>query len=128
MSYKKGTIIFARRTIFADNGQYDLTGHPGLIPVAIDDYTDEMYYLLLTSNVSRILAFPNQYYDLSNCWERVNLKKPSLINLRYIYKEHASGKKIGGLDPRTYKDVIRKLKIYQNEHPCEYYEEIKDRL
>ena len=25
MSYKKGTIIFARRTIFADNGQYDLT-------------------------------------------------------------------------------------------------------
>ena len=129
MDYGKGTIIFATRTKFGDNGQYDnRKGHPGMIPIASDDISNETYYLMLTSNVSRINIYPDQYYDLSDIWEEVHLEKPSLINLQYIYKGHISGDKLGGLMPKIYKDVIRRLKKYQEENPCELYDEIKSKI
>ncbi len=129
MNYGKGTIIFARRTKFADNGQYDnRAGHPGMIPIASDDISDETYYLMLTSNVGRKNLYPEQYYDLSEVWEQIPLEKPSLINLENIYKGRISGDKLGGLWPQLYKDVIRELKRYQEEHPCENYEKIKGKL
>lgn len=128
MNYGKGTIIFARRTKFADNGRYDRTGHPGVLPIASDDMTDETYYLMLTSQVGKKFAYPDQFYDLSEVWEEVHLKKPSLINLANIYVGRVSGDKMGGLMPQLYKDVIRKLKAYQNEHPCENYDLIKNRI
>jgi len=129
MNYGKGTIVFATRTRFADNGQYDnRSGHPGMLPIASDDVTDETYYLMLTSNVARINIYPEQYYDLTEVWEQIPLEKPSLINLQNIYKGHITSDKLGGLWPQLYKDVIRKLKEYQNQHPCENYEEIKSRI
>ena len=129
MNYGKGTIIFATRTKFADNGRYDnRTGHPGMIPIASDDISNETYYLMLTSNMTRKEIYPDQYFDLSDYWEDIPLEKPSLINLQNIYKGHISGDKLGGLWPKLFKDVIRALKEYQNEHPCENYEKIKDKI
>lgn len=129
MNYGKGTIIFATRTKFADNGQYDnRSGHPGMLPIASDDVSDETYYLMLTSNISRLAIWPEQYYDLSDVWKEIPLDKPSLINLQNIYKGHVSGDKLGGLWPQLYKSVIRALKDYQEEHPCELYNEIKNKI
>lgn len=129
MKYGKGTIIFARRTKFADNGQYDnRAGHPGMIPIASDDLSDETYYLMLTSNVGRKNLYPEQFYDLSEVWEEIPLKKPSLINLQNIYKGHIEGGKLGGLQPQLYKDVIRELKKYQEVHPCANYKQIKEKI
>ena len=65
---------------------------------------------------------------MSDVWEDIPLAKPSLINLQYIYKGHVSGDKLGGLRPQLFKDVIRELKKYQDEHPCENYEIIKGKL
>ena len=129
MNYGKGTIIFATRTVFADNGQYDnRPGHPGMIPIASDDISNETYYLILTSNIGRLNICPEQYYDLSEVWKEIPLEKPSLINLQNVYKGHISGDKLGGLWPRLYKDVIRAFKIYQEEHPCDLYDEIKNKI
>ena len=97
-----------------------------MIPIAIDDFSDEIYYLLLTSNIGRAQIYPDQYYDLSDHWEEVGLQKPSLINLQHIYKGNGGMKTIGGLWPRLFKDVIRRLKEYQNMNPSKYYEEIKN--
>ncbi|WP_026499315.1 hypothetical protein [Butyrivibrio sp. WCD2001] len=129
MNYGKGTIIFVRRTKFADNGQYDnRAGHPSMLPIASDDVSGDTYYLMLTSNVSKINAYPDKYYDLSDVWQDIPLERPSLINLQYIYKGRVEGGKLGGLWPQLYKDVIRELKRYQNEHPCECYEELKGKI
>ena len=129
MKYGKGTIIFARRTRFEDNGEYDnRSGHPGMIPIASDDITEDTYFLMLTSNTLKKESFPDQYYDLSDHWKEVHLKKPSLINLKYIYKGHVSGEKLGGLTPQLYKDVIREFKKYQEKYPSENYGEIKGKL
>lgn len=127
MNYGKGTIIFATRTQFGDNGRYDnRIGHPGMLPIASDDTTNETYYLMLTSRVDKINIYPEQYFDLSNEWRNIPLQKPSLINLQYIYKGHINGNKLGGLYPKLYKNVIQKLKEYQSKCPCELYEEIKN--
>ena len=129
MVYKKGTIVFARRTKFADNGRYDnRCGHPGMIPITADDSTGEVYYLLMTSNMIKKVAYPDQYYDLADCWETVGLNKPSLINLRTIYNSNEIGEVLAGLPPRIYKDVIRALKRYQEQFPCENYHKIKNKL
>lgn len=127
MKYKKGTLVFAERTVFADNGRYDNRfGHPAMIPIAVDDFCNEIYYLLLTSNIGRVNLYPDQYYDLSDCWEEAGLQKPSLINLQHIYKGSGNMRTIGGLWPRLFKDVIKKLKEYQNMNPSKYYEEIRN--
>lgn len=129
MKYGRGTIVFVRRTKFADNGKYDnRSGHPGILPIASHDISSETYYLLLTSNVGRKLIYPDQYYDLSDDWEKVKLKKPSLINLKDIYKGRIEGDKLGGLYPQLYREVISELKAYQEIHPCKLYEEIKNRI
>ena len=129
MVYKKGTIVFTRRTIFEDIGQDDnRSGHPGMIPITSDDVTGDVYYLMLTSNMLKKEAFPDKYYDLTDCWEMIPLSKPSLINLETIYKGHDFGSKLGGLPPYVRKDVIRELKRYQEGNPCENYLEIKAKL
>lgn len=129
MKYGKGTIVFTTRTIFADSGKYDnRSGHPGMITIATDDVSDESYYLMLTSNLTKKIIYPDQYYDLSEVWEQIPLNKPSLINLETIYKGRITGDKLGGLWPQLYKDVIKELKEYQKDNPCENYEIIKDRI
>ncbi len=129
MEYKSGTIVWVTRTVFADNGRFDnRSGHPSVLPIASNDYTDETYYLMLTSNVSRILVHPDQYYDLTAIYKEVHLRVPSLINLQTIYKGHVDGQVLGGIMPKKHKEVLAALKAYQEEHPCELYEEIKERI
>ncbi len=128
MKYGKGTIVFIRGTIFADDGTYDKIGHPGMIPIAVDYYTGDVYYLLLTSNISKLLFYPDEYYDLTDYWEDANLPKPSLVKLDYIYKGPVDGNIMGGLHPILYKDIIKELKRYQTKHPCPNYKEVESLL
>ena len=128
MSYKRGTFVFAKGTHFYDNGQLDATGHPAFLPIAVNDITGEAYYLTLTSNMAKVLAYTDQYYSLADVWEEIPLKKPSGINLQAIYKTNHIGNAVGGIAPRRLKEIIRELKRYQDENPCELYLEIKNIL
>lgn len=129
MNYGKGTIIYVARTKYGDNNRYDIrNGHPGMLPIAYDDIMQEAYYLMLTSNVHRYALYEEEYYSLVDVWESIPLKKPSLINLKYIYKSKVDSGKLGGLPPGLYKGVIEKLKRYQEKNPCEHYAEIRDKL
>ena len=129
MEYKKGTITRKKGTRFKDNGQIDPrpNGHPVMIPLASDDISMSTYYLMIDSHPEKYVRFGNAYYTIED-WEDVHLEMPSVVNLKTIYKDHVNEKVLGGFPPRSYKDVIRAFKEYQEEHPDEYYEEIKSKL
>ena len=128
MNYNKGTILFVLNTEFEDSKIMDVTGHPGMIPIASNDETNETYYLLLTSQIQRYLIYSNEYYDLTSGWQAVNLRKPSLIDLRFVYKAKISGKPFGCLSTSVYSEILTKFKSYQEKHPCNLYPEVKDFL
>lgn len=128
LEYKKGTIVQKRNIIFKDGQSDPHCCHPAMIPVASDEISSDTYYLLITSQDWEYENDPDAYFSLSDCWEDAYLVKPSFINLKNIYKGHVVEKKCGGLERSIFKQVIQKLKAYQEEHPDEYYDELKSKL
>ncbi len=126
MKYGKGCIVMVSRSQFAD-GSYDPhMERPAMITLATDDYTDETYYLLITSQLRHFNAYPEAYFPLAeSIWKEVGLKKPSLIKLYKVHKGMVNGKKKGGLEPALYREVIAKLKEYKEAHPDPIYDEIR---
>lgn len=126
MAYRKGSIEIQTDTRFKDNNKFDCRPcHPAVLPIASGYPAGEVYYLLVTSNVGRYLVFEDQYYSLADVWREAGLTKPSLINLQRIYKTSKPGNVVAGLPPKVYKDMIRKLKAYQDKNPDPLYEEIR---
>jgi hypothetical protein len=128
MVYKKGTVSFKSGTRFKDNGQIDpRKGHPVLIPIASDDLNMNTYYLMIDSHPEKYIRFGDAYYIIED-WEEVNLREPSVVNLKNIYKGHINDRALGGFPPYLYRDVKKAFMDYQEEHPDEYYDEIKSKL
>ena len=127
MEYKKGTIVLKQGIIFKDNWERDSKiCHPAMIAIATDNITDETYYLTMTSQVEKYLLYEDDYFLLDDDMiERVHLERPSMINLRNIYKDIIEDKTVGGLPPQLYKETINKLKMCQNKNPDPLYEELK---
>ena len=127
MEYGKGTIILKHGIIFKDSQTPDPRYcHPAMIAIATDSITDETYYLTLTSQIHNYAIYEDAYYLLGqDIFQTVSLDKPSMINLRNIYKERIFEKIVGGLPPKLYKDVMRKFKLYQGSHPDPLFEELK---
>ena len=127
MDYGKGTIAFKSGTVFKD-GQIDpRKGHPVMLPIASDDISQETYYLLLDSHPEKRIDKYIGYFNLL-AWHEIGLPYPSTVNIRDIYKAHINGKALCGMPPKVYKEVIRNFKEFQEEHPDEFYEEIKGKL
>lgn len=126
MEYKKGSIVLKSGTVF-DNGDIDPRPcHPTLIPLASDNITDDVYYLVITSNISKYLLYESKFYLIDEeMIEEAHLIVPSMINLAEIHKDRNFISTVGGLPPRLFKSVISKFKAYQDEHPHKYYNEIK---
>ena len=126
MEYKKGSIVLKSGTVF-DNGDVDPRPcHPSFIPISRDDLTDDVYYLVITSKVGKYTRYEDKYYLIDeDLVEAVHLEVPSMINLEEIHKDRKFIDTVGGLPPFLYKDVIRKFKVYQENHPHRYYEELK---
>ena len=127
MEYKKGSIVNKSGTVF-DNGDVDPRfSHPTLIPIARDNVMDDVYYLIITSKVGKYNLYEEQFYLIDeDMVEMAHLDSPSMVNLREIHKTRDFGKIKGGLPPFLYKEVIRKFKAYQELHPHEHYEEVKN--
>ncbi|WP_274939993.1 hypothetical protein [Chordicoccus furentiruminis] len=130
MEYGKGTIILKQGIIFKDNQSRDSKiCHPAMIAIATDSITDETYYLTMTSQVHKYAIYEERYFLLGqDLFEIANLDRPSMINLQNIYKERIREKKVGGLPPRLYREVIRKFKQYQETSPDPLYAELKMHL
>lgn len=130
MEYGKGTIILKRGIIFKDTYTRDSKScHPAMVAIATDNITDDTYYLTITSQVQKYTFDDECYYLLGkDLFESVNLDRPSMINLKNIYKDRVDEKKVGGLPPSLYKDVIRKFKKFQDSNPDPLYSELKTYL
>ena len=130
MEYGKGTIILKRGIIFKDNQLRDSKYcHPAMIAIATDSITNETFYLTMTSQIQKYVLYEEQYYLLgSDTFQIVNLDRPSMINLKNIYKEQINDRKVGGLPPQIYKQVIKKFKRCQEIAPDSLYEELKQYL
>ena len=126
--YGKGTIVNHKGT-FPD-GTPDVTGHPVLLTLAVDELTGETYFLTITSQDRHYNAYPDEYYPLDDCWEELGLKKPSYINLKNLRQDKIDGAPITGLPPQLFKNVVRCFKDFQEKQsiPCKYYEEVKKLL
>ena len=125
MEYKRGAIVRVEGTVFEDNGVTDLTGHPSMIPVATDPDSNMTYYVIITSQIRKYNIYPDRYFDLRTDWQEAGLRKPSLINLAYIYKARIDTRPFGELNPNLYQSVISKLKTWQDQHPGKLYGELK---
>lgn len=126
MEYKKGSIVLKSGTVF-DNGDVDPRPcHPTLIPIGRDSVTDDVYYLIITSKVSKYAFYEEKFYLIDeDMVDTAHLEVLSMINLAEIHKDREFIDTVGGLPPFMYKDVIRKFKAYQEAHPHKYYEEVK---
>lgn len=80
MEYKKGSIVLKSGTVF-DNGDVDPRPcHPSFIPIARDDLTDDVYYLVITSKVGKYTRYEDKYYLIDeDLVEAVHLEVPSMI-------------------------------------------------
>ncbi len=127
MEYGKGTIILKHGIVFKDMQTRDSKiCHPAMIALETDIYTGETYYLTMTSQVQKYLIYEEKYFLLDDeMIGEIKLDRPSMINLENIYRETINERKVGGLPPKLYKAVIRKLKKYQEEHPDPLYEDLK---
>ncbi len=129
MQYGKGSILLTSRAQFTD-GSYDPHYlRPAMLALASDDISNETYFLLITSQVERYIAYPDEYFLLGeDLREQIRLRKPSLIKLDKVHKGKVSGNPTGGLPPQIYKAVIKKLGTYKEKHPDIIYDEIKSKL
>lgn len=127
MKYGKGTIILKKGIIFKNDQSRDpKICHPAMLVIATDSITDETYYLTMTSQVQLYALYEDRFFLLgTDLFKAVNLERPSLINLQNIYKDYVTEKKVGGLPPKLYKDVIRKFKEYQEKRPDPLFDELK---
>lgn len=129
MEYKKGTVTRKKGTRFKDNGQIDPrpNGHPVMIPITSDNLCDTTYYLMIDSHPEKYVKYGNAYFNIED-WADVHLAVPSVVNLKVIYKDNVNERILGGFPPKSYKELIRAFKEYQEEHPDEYYDELKSKL
>ena len=126
MKYDKGSIIKKSNIIFKGTNKLDfrIGGHPVVLSHSFD-YDDEyIYFLTLSSRDDLYVEEPLRYYlvkpDKNN-----KLKKPSIIDLKYIYKDKNSNiPETGILKNFDYKEMLKKLIAYQGTNPDSYFEEI----
>ncbi|MBU5672661.1 hypothetical protein [Paenibacillus brevis] len=119
-----------RRGIKFKDGGYDTSrfGHPTIIPLDLG-FGDSVAYFLSTTSQVEIYPQREQEYYLVNS-TRNGFKKPSLINLKFIYKApHGfSPPGIGCIKPEDFYKMIAKFVAYQEITPDEYYEELFPRI
>ena len=132
MNYDKGNVIEKRGIIFKDTYTPDPKGkRPAMITIAISEDNQYMYDLTLTSQVDKYFDNPElkDQFQLIKKTQYNMLQKTSLVNLANIYKDTVSDESpIAYIQPDEYNKLIRKFKEYQNQHPDEYYDEIKELL
>jgi flagellar biosynthesis component FlhA len=132
MRYDKGTVIEKRGIVFKDTATPDPRGrHPAMIAIAVSDDNQYMYFLTLTSQVEKYFEYPanREKYMIIKKSQYNMLKKTSLVNLQNIYKDVvADDNPVAFIQPKELRELIKKFKNYQNCHPDEYYDEIRDLL
>ncbi|WP_197017974.1 hypothetical protein [Lachnospira multipara] len=82
---------------------------------------------MIDSHPEKYVKYGNAYFNIED-WEDVHLEVPSVVNLKVIYKDNVNERILGGFPPKSYKKLIRAFKEYQEEHPDEYYDELKSKL
>lgn len=118
-----------RKGIKFKDGGPDLRrfGHPTITTFDLG-YTDShVYFLTATSEVDIYPSKENEYYLAAST--REGLKKPSLINLKFIYKvPHTFQREIGCLPESQFYEMVNKFVDYQSKFPDEYYSEVYDKI
>jgi hypothetical protein len=128
MNYRCGTIIMRKGIKFKDGG-YDTRkfGHPTITTYDLGFDDEYAYFLTATSSVELYPSKEEEYYLASA--SPSGLKKPSLINLKFIYKvPHSFQREAGCLTPSQFVDMIKKFVDYQLKVPDEYFSEIYPRI
>lgn len=124
MNYCCGSIFMRKGIVFKDGG-YDTRkfGHPTVTTFDLGFDDDHAYFLTTSSQIEIYPSKEDEYYMASPT--REGLKKPSLINLKFIYKvPHGFQRETGCLPPRQFYEMIKKFVEYQSKVPDEYFREI----
>ena len=114
-------IVFIKNMIF-ENGKMDLysTGRPVIIIGKNDEY---FYYLSCSSSSNKKKNYnADNYYILNK--KITHNHDVTFIDLRTIYKkEHTNYLSTRSLSYDDYVDLLDKLYSYQNDNPCELFNE-----
>ena len=127
MKYEKGSIVLKSGTVFDDGNVDPKPCHPTLIPIGRNNVTEEVYYLIITSQIGEYARHEKEYYMIDgDMVKTAHLVVPSMINLKEIYKTKEFINTVGCLTPGMYKKAIQKFEAYQAEHPHRYYDEVRN--
>lgn len=93
MEYIAGDIIKEKNTKFKGTGNLDfhLSPRPVLLPIDFSMDDDFIYYFTMGSDLSYYAREPERYEILK---KENGLKKPSLLDLKYVYKRRKSMKSV----------------------------------
>ena len=127
MDYDKGEIIKKSNIKFKGTHKLDfrIGGHPVVLPIETKDENEFLYFLTFSSRDDLYVNEPDRYLLVAP--DKYNkLRKTSIIDLKYIYKEkNANTPPMGILNRRDYTELIRKFNTYQADESDEYYDEIR---
>lgn len=126
MDYNKGEIIKKQNIKFKGTHKLDFRvgGHPVAIPLKIN-YDDEVLYFLTFSSRDDLYVSEPDRYLLVTPDNNNRLRKTSIIDLKYIYKDkNVNIPPSGILKDEDYTALIQKMNDYQANNPDEYYHEL----
>lgn len=118
MFYTKGDIFDKTNVIFKESSKRDISlhGHPMLIPIDIDFTDNHYYFFTISSNLKYYAADPDRYFPIPK-GNGSGLTKPSLVDLKHVYKERKQSHNIrGSLRASDATKLIEKFIDYANKN------------
>ena len=115
---------------FDDTGIIDTKAARNCL-VALISSDNHIYYLTLATHNKNVMdvyqKYPDKNYMLTK--KKVEgLAETSLVNLESIYKDDINGRLVVVVPSGEYDKLVKKFKIWQEQHPHPLYSEVKPLL
>lgn len=130
MNYECGTIHIRKDIKFKDGGiDTRRFGHPTVVALDTNFKTSHIYYLTMSSNPSALAEDVDREYFLLKPTRKNQLRSPSYINLKFIYKvENSFMPDKGCIDRDVFVGLMKKFMAYQEAFPDPLYNELHPQL
>lgn len=116
MHYERGSILTKHNVVFKGTQRLDfrMGGHPVLLPLEFSFDKDHLYFFTLSSQTQYYISDPERYYLLSS-GNGSGLKKPSIVDLMYVYKcDRYNAVPHGVLNDRDMNNLVRQFLNYDS--------------
>lgn len=130
LNYQEGDIFDKTNIVFKETGKRDLSlhGHPMLIPVNIDFDDNYYYFFTISSRLHYYATEPSRYFPISK-GNGTGLIKPSLVDLKHVYKYRKQSHNIRGyLDERSTRELITKFNEYDKKNRDSDFQDFEEFL